>query len=365
MRVLFDAYWWAAGPMSNRSVLREFVSAWLFLYPDDQVAVAVPYAAIPLARLELEGTVTVTGTRLSPHGVSNIFELPVIAKRYRADVTITHNFSPLVGKSAVFVHDFIFKSNPEWFTLKERAYFALMPMSLPRATIVFTSTAAEAKRVQRYGRRESAPTAIGLGLGGDLEESEPSRPPLLRESANFVLSVGRLNIRKNLSKTIEAAIGTGSITESLPLVIVGEASGRGMRLSPTIQRAMEDGSVVFLGRVSNSELKWLYLNAHIFLFLTLDEGFGMPVLEALDMGTPMIVSDIEVFREILGNAATFVDPTDGPAISRALADALTKPRASARGNEILDYYTWNGAIQRMRAGIMTQLGVSDERKVTS
>jgi glycosyltransferase involved in cell wall biosynthesis len=363
MRVLFDAYWWASGPMSNRSVLREFVFSWAKQFPSDDIAVAVPYSAIPLARLELENLATVTGTRLSPHGISNILELPIIAKRYRADITVTHNFAPLMGKSAVFVHDFIFKTNPEWFTRKERAYFELMPRFLPRASIVYTSTAAEAKRVQLFGRRKTPPAAVGLGLSKDLQAATPTRPATAPESMTFALSVGRLNVRKNLSKTIEGAIDSGSFSATFPLLIVGEASGRGIKLSPQIRRAITENTIVFIGRVSNAELKWLYQHARLFIFLTLDEGFGMPVLEALHFDTPMIVSDIAVFREILGTSATFVDPTDGPAISKALSLALQHPPESVHRTEVLDYFTWDGAVERMRAEITEEIGIADKHKV--
>jgi glycosyltransferase involved in cell wall biosynthesis len=365
MRVLFDAYWWATGPISNRSVLREFVLSWVKRYPEDDVAVAVPYSAIPLARLELEGLASVTGTRLSPHGLSNILELPIIAKRFRADITVAHNFSPFLGRSAVFIHDFIFKSNPEWFTFKERAYFALMPLSSPRASLVLTSTRSEALRVQTYGHLKARPTAIGLGLGGHLLSATATRPPSLPQLTGFVVSVGRLNVRKNIAKTIEAAIVSGSLTRDRPLIVVGEASGRGMSISPEIQLAMDEGKVLFMGRVDDAELKWLYQNAQLFVFLTLDEGFGMPILESLSLGTPMIVSDIPVFREILGNAATFVDPTDRDAISTALNRALEHPLPSEDGSEILEYFTWDGAVDRMRDAISTHIGITQTLRVKS
>jgi glycosyltransferase involved in cell wall biosynthesis len=365
MRVLFDAFWWANGPMSNRSVLREFVFSWANRFPSDDIAVAVPFAAIPLARLELENLASVTGTRLSPHGVSNMFELPIIAKRFRADITVTHNFAPLLGKSAVFVHDFIFKTNPEWFTMKERAYFELMPRSLPRASIVFTSTAAEARRVQIFGRRNALPSAVGLGLSKDLQAASPARPASVPQSMNFMLSVGRLNVRKNLSKTIEAALDSKLLSSTFPLLVVGEASGRGITMSPQIQRAIADNTVIFLGRVSDPELKWLYQHARLFVFLTLDEGFGMPVLEALSFNTPMIVSDIAVFREILGESATFVDPNDGHAISKALSLALLHPQEPTHGTGVLDYFTWDGAVERMRMEISTGIRLPKERRVTA
>ncbi|TFC89884.1 glycosyltransferase family 1 protein [Cryobacterium sp. TMT4-31] len=340
-------------------MLREFIFTWVERYPEDEVVVAVPRAAGELARSELGGQASVRTTRIFPHGLSNILELPFVARRMRADIAVTHNFSPMMGKSAVFVHDFMFKSNPEWFTVKERAYFALMPLSLPRASLVFTSTKTEARRVKMYGRRSSLPTDIGLGLGRELQASVASRPSSLPQSDEFVLAVGRLNIRKNLSMTIESALASGSITRLRPLVIVGEASGRGINLSTAARDAQKDGTVVFLGQISDSELKWLYERARVFLFLTLDEGFGMPVLESLSFATPMIVSDIPVFREILGRSATYVDPLDGLAISQALKRELAQPRVGASASHVLDYFTWDAAVDRMRNTILKDLNESN------
>jgi glycosyltransferase involved in cell wall biosynthesis len=351
MRVLFDGFWWVRGPVSNRQVLREFILAWTREYPDDDVVVAVRRRDRDVARTQLPATVGVVGTRLSPQGISAIAELPFIARKVRADVTITHNFTPVFGRAAVFVHDYMFLTTPEWFTPKERAYFALMPLTARRARWLFTSSKSEADRISRLSRgREVVP--IGLAVGSGLTDATPRRPAGLDGLSNgFLLCVGRLNARKNLAVTIEAALASGRVTESAPLVVVGEPQGRSAVLPPDVARAVEAGAVRFLGFIDDDELAWLYQNASALLFLTRDEGFGLPALEALHFGAPVVVSDLPVFREILGRRALFADPRNADAIAAAIR--AVPPRAEPLDTASLGY-SWEESVRRMRGVITSQ-----------
>ncbi|MEV8252722.1 glycosyltransferase family 1 protein [Rhodoglobus sp. NPDC076762] len=362
MRVLFDGFWWARGPASNRQVLREFVWAWVREFPTDKVVVAVPQGALATARSELAEQVTVVATCLRPQGVSAILELPFIARRLRADVTITHNFTPAFGRSAVFIHDYMFLTSPEWFTLKERAYFALMPLSSRRATWLFGSSATEAARISRLsqGRRV---TPIGLAVGSALANAAPRKPDELADvTGDFLLCVGRLNARKNLANTIEAALQSGRISAEAPLVIVGEPQGKSADLPAAVADAAERGVIRFLGFIDDAELAWLYANTAALLFFTRDEGFGLPVLEAHHGGAPVVASDLAVFREILGGRGTFANPDDVGAMARAITDAPTRPSiasavddASMHGDEREEHadlgYSWGASVRAMRATI--------------
>ncbi len=131
IRILFDAYWWNEGPPSNQAVVHEFIRAWAKRFPEDQVFLAIPGIDAPAT--PVPAGATVLRSRLSPHGVSAMLWLPRLARQIRADITLTHNFTPLAGRSAVFIHDVLFQTNPEWFSRAELAYWALIPMRLQRA----------------------------------------------------------------------------------------------------------------------------------------------------------------------------------------------------------------------------------------
>lgn len=354
MRILFDGFWWAEGPVSNRQVMREFVFAWERRFPADEIVVAVPRAAAALARSELAPRVRVMETRVPQHGLSALVEVPFVSRRVRADRTVTHNFSPLFGRPAVFVHDVMFITNPEWFTWAERAYLAFIPASLGRARWILTSTATEAMRISRQLRGHPNVTAVGLGLSPGISGAVPRRPKGLGEVEDFLLAVGRINVRKNLSTAIEAAVRSGTATPQTPLVVVGEPEGRAAGFGPAVTRAVESGAVRFLGFIDDANLAWLYSRARVFLFLSLDEGFGMPTLEALSFGASIVASDIPVFREILGDRATFSDPLDLDAIAASIVVAFAESPPVPIDVTMLGY-SWDLSVERMRR-LLTDTG---------
>ena len=336
--------------MSNRQVMREFIFAWERAFPDDELVVAVRTKDIASARAELPARVELVGTRLPQQGLGAVVELPFVGRRVRADVVLTHNFTPLFGRSAVFVHDVMFTTHPEWFTAAERAYFSLMPLLLPRARWVLTSSATEARRIAAGVRGNPPVSAVGLGLVRGLVDSEPERPDGLGDIADFSLAVGRINVRKNLATAVAAAVESGVATPSRPLIVVGAPDGRRADLGDAVRDAVARGAVLFLGFIDDAELAWLYSHAHVFLFLSLDEGFGMPTLEATHFGATVVASDIPVFREILSDRAAYVSPLDVGAAAEAIAVAFAAERVGPIDVESLGY-SWELSVRRMRQAI--------------
>lgn len=349
MRVLFDGFWWGSGPVSNRQVMREFIWAWESEFPGDELVVAVRRRDLDTARTELADRVEIVGTRLAPQGLSAICELPWLARRHGADLTLTHNFTPASGRSAVFIHDFMFLTSPQWFTRKERIYFALMPATVRRSTVVFTSSATEAERIRsRAGRRPVVP--VGLAVGRTLADATPRRPADL-DVDGFLLSVGRLNERKNLATAILGALESGRLSERFPLLVVGESGGRSGDLPAEAAAAVDAGEVRFLGFTDDGELAWLYAHTDGLLFLSHDEGFGMPTLEAVQFGAPIIASDIPVFREIVGELGTLVDPLDVDAVASAVRGLPHRVEQGGVDPESLGY-SWPASVRAMRAAIV-------------
>lgn len=354
LRVLLDGNWWIRGPISNREVMREITFTWARLFPEDSLVVAVPLTGVEFARQELAGLARVVATKLRPQGVSAIVELALLSLRLRPDFTLAHNFTPLLGRSVVFIQDFLFLTNPEWFTRKERAYFSLMPLTVRRADLVIASSVAESQRIVRTSAARRA-VPVGLGLSRAFAAAEPVAPAGVDGFDGFLLAVGRLTARKNLATTIEAALASGVLSPSFPLLVVGEASGALAEFSPAVRTALDDHLVRLLGRIETEELRWLYENAALFLFLTLDEGFGLPTLEALACRTPILASDIPVFREILGERARLVDPRDVSAISASIRELVADPPESPDPTAVLEYYSWDAVVTRLRAAMVAVL----------
>ncbi|MBO0901679.1 glycosyltransferase family 4 protein [Cellulomonas sp. zg-ZUI222] len=320
MRVLVDAYWWFEGPPSNRMVQRELVRAWRAAHPQDVLVPVVPAAALARAGAdpELAGALPARGR---PHAVAVELEYGRLARRAGADALLTHNFAPRGGaapRTTVFCHDVLFQDHPEWFTRAERCYLSLVGPGLVRAGAVVTSSTHEAAHVRRLNPRVPGVTPIGLAPDPALLTAAPRRPAALPAVEGFWLSVGRLNVRKNLATTVVGALRSGRVAPRRPLVVVGESDGRGPGLPDEVGAAVRAGAVVLLGGVATDELAWLYRHAELFVFLSLAEGYGLPPVEALALGCPVVVSDLAVFRETLGGRALRVPPDDVGAVAAAL-----------------------------------------------
>lgn len=336
--------------------MREFVLHWEREFVDDELVLAVRRQDLDRARAEVPARIRLVGTRLWPQGLSAIAELPWLAHRERADLCLTHNFSPLTGRSLVFVHDMLFCTAPEWFTLSERLYFALMPLTARRASVVATSSRHEAQRIQSVARLRKEVVPVGLAVPPALRLAEPVPCPGLEGVGGFLLVVGRLNVRKNLELALTAALRSGRVSPAFPVVVVGEPSGRATHLPEALRAAAEHGSLRFPGFVNDGQLAWLYRHASLFMFLSLDEGFGLPCLEALHFGTPVLASDIPVFREILGDHAWYADPRSVDAAATAIAVALDAlgqgaARLQTRPEEL--GYSWAQSVRRLRAAAQT------------
>ncbi|WP_455605980.1 glycosyltransferase [Cellulosimicrobium funkei] len=290
------------------------------------------------------------GTRLYPHALSNAVELGRLARTVHADVVVAHNYTPVGRVPAVtFVHDVMFRDHPEWFSRTERAYFAPMIPLLRAADAVATSSRTEADRIE--GRSGRPVTPVGLGVPRTLTDAVPRPPAGIDPGLPFALCVGRLNVRKNLEAVLRAVPLSARLGPEAPLLVVGgaEHSGVAPDLPPGTDALLASGAVRLLGAIDDAELAWLYSRAAVTAFLSRDEGFGLPVLEATHFGSPLVLADTPVFRELADGLARFV-PLDAP--SRDVAAALdaawgTTPDAALR-ERLLARYEWDRVVERLR-----------------
>lgn len=347
MRILFDGFWWADGPMANRTVQREFISAWNELYGADDELIVALRKGVP--DTDLEGMQAVR-TRLWPHALSNRLELSRLARAHRVDHVVAHNYAPRRGSSLVFIHDVMYEEHPEWFSTPERLYFSPMLPWARSATVVAASTDTEAKRISRLGRDIDASVITGLAAPSTLVAAT-ARRPLGATADDFALTVGRLNVRKNLESVLRGVARSRRVSPATPLYVVGSTvhSGKSTEIPADVRSLVSSGAVVFLGQVDDAELAWLYENAGVTISLSLDEGFGMPAVEAAMFRSPLLVSDIDVYRETVGDVARFVDPLAEPGIlGDAIDQAWGRPPTASATDAVRRRFTWPQAVTRMR-----------------
>ncbi len=153
-----------------------------------------------------------------------------------------------------------------------------------------------------------------------LQSSEPPPTDRFGLPACFILAVGTLEPRKNLSRLIEAYRGLDlSERRQCSLVIAG---GGGWKQDDLAERFGELEGLRWLGRVNDDDLVLLYNRATLFAYPSLAEGFGLPIVEAMSCGTPVLTSDRSAMAEVAGEAAVLVDPTDTESIRRGLSRLL-------------------------------------------
>lgn len=147
----------------------------------------------------------------------------------------------------------------------------------------------------------------------------------------YVLSVGTLEPRKNLSRLLSAYEKLpDSLRHEWPLVCVGARGWNDAALSADIARLEERGELIRLGYVDQSDLPCLTAAAGLIAYLSIYEGFGMPVVEGLACGVPVLTSQDTVMEEVAGECAFYADPFDIDAIAAALETALTDETRRAR-----------------------------------
>jgi glycosyltransferase involved in cell wall biosynthesis len=253
----------------------------------------------------------------------------------------------------------VYVEHPDWFTAAERLYFSRLRPSLRHADTIFTTSAVETQRIARlWPEVRERLVRIGLALPIDFVRSGERRPAEVEEGERYVLVVGRLNVRKNLRRLIDAFIGSQKLLAGYRLVIVGEPDGRHEDLAI---EGDEASRVLFLGRIGDPELRWLYTHCELFAFASLDEGFGLPLLEARSCGARITASNLDVFRE-LDVADVYFEPRSTVDIERAMTAALELPRpAPDSGLE----RGWDEVIERIRAAVTPALGDRNSRVTAS
>jgi glycosyltransferase involved in cell wall biosynthesis len=177
----------------------------------------------------------------------------------------------------------------------------------------------------------------------------------------YVLVVGTIQPRKNLERLVEAMSSVANAGLPHQLVIAGKRGWLATDVEAHIAKSPAANRVHYLGYVAASELPTLYSGAAAFCFPSLYEGFGLPVLEAMACGTPVVTANTSALPEVAGDAALLVDPADiasiGAALVRVLTDDSLRRDLTARGLARAAQFTWErsaeatiGLLRQVRDG---------------
>ena len=307
--------------------------------------------------------------------------LPITSTAGPSDVVHSTNFAIYpVGHSrqVMMLYDLSIRQHPEWhFPERVREIERhLSRISRADAVLVATDHIARAA-VAHLGLAPSRLCKVPLGVEAQFHATGVKRmapqpiPPEEDEAARirqryglphaYILFVGTIEPRKNLTTLLEAfAQLPAALRREHPLILAGHP---GWRTEPIYAAAADlraEGTVRFLGGVPDQALPELYAGAVLFVYPSLDEGFGLPPLEAMACGTPVIISDAPALVEVSGPAARVVPRRDPGALTAALTDLLADPaeraRLAAAGQRHASQFTWERTAQETLAVYRRVLG---------
>ncbi len=205
--------------------------------------------------------------------------------------------------------------------------------------------------VQEFGIDAGMVDVVPLAASGGFRPvSAPDAAPVLQrhglQDRSYVLTVSTLEPRKNFDRLMAAHLALPpALRRRTPLVVVG-GSGWGTTLdTPGADQARQDGALRLLGHVDDTELVALYARAAVFAYVSIYEGFGLPLIEAMAAGAPVLASSTTATGETAGNAAVLVDPLDIDSIATGLRQLLEDDMGAAehrnRGLTHAAEFTWN------------------------
>jgi len=280
--------------------------------------------------------------------------LPRLLARERFDLVHSPGYlAPLLTRTPVIitVYDTIALQFPDWCTRTNRINYGIMlPRAIRKAAgIIVPSEATRRDLVACFPEAAAKTRAIPLAVGGEFGVSPgPEERESVRRryglSEQYILFVGNIEPKKNLERLVEAygllrERGTGH-----GLVIAGSPAWGQEELRARIRELGLAESVVLTGVVRPEDLPCVYAMADVFAFPSLYEGFGLPPLEAMAAGVPVVASNRASLPEVAGDAAVLVDPLQPGAIANAVSDVLSdeklRERLVAKGRERTRMFTW-------------------------
>lgn len=281
--------------------------------------------------------------------------IPMAGGRHSLDLLhMTYIVPPVCAMpTVVTIHDISFEAYPETFSRKDRFLLRWgVPFSARRAArVIAVSEYTKRDLIRRYGLPEEK---IRVTYEAAAPMFHPVKDQTRLEAARrrygicapYILSVGNLQPRKNLLTLLEA-FRVAKAEGGLPhrLVVVGKQGQRGALLPREVSARGLDGEVIFTGYVPTEDLPSLYSGAALFVYPALYEGFGLPPLEAMACGAPVIASNAASLPEVLGDGAWLVDPRAiggfVSAMRQVLGDPAIARRLSERGLARARQFSWD------------------------
>jgi glycosyltransferase involved in cell wall biosynthesis len=298
------------------------------------------------------------------YSVAEQLKIPMVLKREA--VTLFHAPHYVLPRlvrcrSVVTIHDCIHLMFPQYLPNRFALRYAKVSIgtAAKRATRVLTVSESSKRDILRFVDTEPDKIDVIYNAYDERFAIDPNEEDVVRVRERFqlqdefVLYAGNVKPHKNLERLIEAFdIVRRRGLDHLKLVMIGDEISRYTALRRAVHRHQLHKYVRFLGYLPEETLAVMYRLAGVFVFPSLYEGFGLPPLEAMASGTPVVTSNVSSLPEVAGEAAVLVDPYDPVAIAdgvfRVLTDEQLRKDLSRRGVARAGMFSWEQSVRRVR-----------------
>lgn len=263
------------------------------------------------------------------------------------------------GRYVVTLHDAIACFMPHMFPLKHRLVLKMALSAVRRQAdlIIVPSELCKEDAVRYLGVERGRIVVIPEGVDGRFQPfGDSGRVETVRQKygipPEYILFVGALQPRKNIPTLLQAfaLLLAEKPSRELTLVIAGGGGWKQQEIFNTIRSLRIEDHICFPGYIDDEDLPDLYRGAQLFVFPSLYEGFGLPILEAMGCGVPVIASHTSAMPEVAGEAALLVDPMDANALAEAMASVLDdralRDELRRRGMDRVRHFSWEAVARK-------------------
>lgn len=327
LRIGIDAKWYFDGPASGKMVIRNLVNEICKIKNNNFVFYIILDRKCKGLTLDVESaSINIIYVWNGNNLLSNVFAIPFIAKKNKLDVVLYQTSVSCFGnhKKIAYIHDLIYISHPQYYTLIERIYLKPLKFLARFSDFIITVSAFEKFRFQQLKFSDKEVAVLHHGFDPKFKRRQEFDTMSLNETINklnlparFILYVGRINTRKNVPSLIHAL---SMIDVDTKLVLVGNKEWKSDAIDPLVSKLNLIDKIIQTGPLFGDELAKVYALSTVFCFPSFEESFGLPPLEAMASGIPVVVSNSSSLPEVCDTAAIYVNADD----PREIADAISQ-----------------------------------------
>ncbi|MGL4677431.1 MAG: glycosyltransferase family 4 protein [Brevinema sp.] len=310
------------------------------------------YAPIDILNQDMAQELTPI-TSYAPKPYALFWEQWVLPKKTFKDHHLLLNFgntAPLtkLSKQGVMIHDLAFLRNPLWFSKKFVLYYrTIIPIIAKKSAFLMTVSEFSKQEIVEL-LKVPATKVLVLPLWLNERFTQEVLKPVESQKDSYIFTVASLDPRKNYSALLHAF--SGIKIEGLSLYAAG-GGAKVFAQDPELNVFRKQDNISFLGRCDDEELISLYRRALFYCSMSHYEGFGLPLLEAMACGCPLLLSDIPAYRETAGDAALYADPTDPYDIQEKIKEMIKNEELRLdlikKGRERLKNFNKDYTMQRL------------------